>query len=244
MQLFFLQTTNRYLCLVKRRAKPLPKPHKRLCMKTYVAYYRVSTKQQGASGLGLQAQRASVAQFVGNDVLLAEYTEVESGKHNKRPQLLAALDFAKRHGATLVIAKLDRLSRNAGFIFALRDAQVNFVCADMPDANTLTIGIFAVLAQYERELISQRIVSALAAKKAQGFRLGNPKNLTHNDRVKGAAVRKEQSKEGSKQAAQVAKLLREKGLTLREIADELHRTGFRTAKGKEFRPTSVLRLVK
>jgi DNA invertase Pin-like site-specific DNA recombinase len=213
-------------------------------MKPYVAYYRVSTKQQGASGLGLQAQRHSVAQFIGSDILLAEYTEVESGKHDKRPQLQAALDFAKRHDATLVIAKLDRLSRNAGFIFALRDARVNFVCADMPEANTLTIGIFAVLAQYERELISQRIVAALAAKKAQGFKLGNPENLTYNDRVKGATVRKEQSREGSKQAAQVAKLLREKGLTLRAIAEELHKTGFRTPKGKEFRPTSVLRLVK
>jgi DNA invertase Pin-like site-specific DNA recombinase len=213
-------------------------------MKTYVAYYRVSTKQQGVSGLGLQAQRHSVALFIGSDVLLAEYTEVESGKHNKRPQLLSALDFAKRHNATLVIAKLDRLSRNAGFIFALRDARVNFVCADMPEANTLTIGIFAVLAQYERELISQRIVAALAAKKAQGFKLGNPENLTYKDRVKGATVRKEQSREGNKQAAQVAKLLREKGLTLQQVAEELHKTGFRTPRGKEFRPTSVMRLVK
>lgn len=213
-------------------------------MKTYVAYYRVSTKQQGASGLGLQAQQHSVAQFIGKDTLLAEFTEVESGKNNKRLQLLAALDAAKRYNATLVIAKLDRLSRNAGFIFALRDARVNFVCADMPEANTLTIGIFAVLAQYERELISQRIVAALAAKKAQGDTLGSPQNLTYQDRLKGVRVRKEQAKEGSLQAAQVAKLLREKGLTLRAIADELHRTGFRTPKGKEFRATSVLRLVK
>ncbi len=213
-------------------------------MKTYVAYYRVSTKQQGASGLGLQAQQHSVAQFIGKDTLLAEFTEVESGKNNKRLQLLAALDAAKRYNATLVIAKLDRLSRNAGFIFALRDARVNFVCADMPEANTLTIGIFAVLAQYERELISQRIVAALAAKKAQGYTLGSPQNLTYQDRLKGVRVRKEQAKEGSLQAAQVAKLLREKGLTLRAIADELHRTGFRTPKGKEFRATSVLRLVK
>ncbi|SFF35183.1 recombinase family protein [Spirosoma endophyticum] len=120
----------------------------------YVAYYRVSTKSQGESGLGLEAQRSAVSGFVeGSDrraVIRAEFTEVESGKKNQRVQLAAAIDRAKKEEAVLVIARLDRLSRNASFIFTLRDSGVNFQCVDMPDANTLTIGIFATLAQHDR----------------------------------------------------------------------------------------------
>ena len=115
-------------------------------MKKYVAYYRVSTAKQGASGLGLEAQRASVHSYTRSaESIIAEYTEVESGKHDNREQLHAAISHAQRSSATLVIAKLDRLSRNAGFIFALRDSGVDFICADMPEANTLTIGIFATI---------------------------------------------------------------------------------------------------
>jgi DNA invertase Pin-like site-specific DNA recombinase len=120
-------------------------------MMNYVAYYRVSTKKQGQSGLGLESQRELVKRFLKpGDTLLQEYIEVESGKRNDRLQLEAAIAFAKQHQAQLLIAKLDRLSRNASFIFKLRDSHVNFLAVDMPDANTLTIGIFAVLAQHER----------------------------------------------------------------------------------------------
>jgi DNA invertase Pin-like site-specific DNA recombinase len=213
-------------------------------MKNYVAYYRVSTKQQGASGLGLDAQRAAVRSFTKcENCIIAEYTEIESGKKDKREQLHAAIAHAKQHGATLVIAKLDRLSRNASFIFALRDSGVDFVCADMPDANTLTIGIFATLAQHEREIISQRTKAALQAKKAQGFALGNPQNLTQEARVKGARARREQSRARNQQAAEVAALLREKGLSLRKIAERLNLRGFCTSNGKKFQATSVLRLL-
>lgn len=107
---------------------------------------------------------------------------MESGKKNNRPQLLAAIEYARKVKATLIIAKLDRLSRNASFIFTLRDSGVDFVCADMPDANTLTIGIFAVLAQHERELISSRTKAALQMKKKQGVKLGKPENLTDQAR--------------------------------------------------------------
>jgi DNA invertase Pin-like site-specific DNA recombinase len=146
---------------------------------SYVPYYRVSTARQGQSGLGLEAQRAAVAAFVADSAqLLGEFVEIESGKKNQRPQLLAAIAAARAAGATLLIAKLDRLSRNAGFIFALRDSGVAFVCCDMPDANTLTVGLFAVIAQHEREMISKRTIDALTAKKARGAVLGTPANMT------------------------------------------------------------------
>jgi DNA invertase Pin-like site-specific DNA recombinase len=213
-------------------------------MKKYVAYYRVSTKQQGASGLGLDAQRAAVRSFTKCETcIIAEYTEIESGKNDKREQLNAAIAHAKQAGATLVIAKLDRLSRNAGFIFALRDSGVDFVCADMPDANTLTIGIFATLAQHEREIISQRTKAALQAAKARGVKLGSPQNLTRAGVEKSVAVRKAKARARNQQAAEVAALLREKGLSLRKIAERLNLRGFRTSNGKKFQATSVLRLL-
>jgi len=118
--------------------------------------------------------------------IIAEYTEVESGKKNQREQLAAAIDRAKQDRAVLVIAKLDWLSRNASFIHSLRDSGVNFQCVDIPEANTLTIGIFATLAQHERELISSRTKAALDAKRAQGVVLGKPENLSLVARQKGA----------------------------------------------------------
>jgi DNA invertase Pin-like site-specific DNA recombinase len=212
-------------------------------MKSYIAYYRVSTVKQGISGLGLEAQQAAVRAFTRcEECIVAEYTEIESGKRDTREQLHAAIEHAKRTGATLVIAKLDRLSRNAAFIFTLRDSGVDFVCADMPDANTLTIGIFALLAQHERELISQRTKAALAAKKAQGFRLGNPQNLTRAGVEKSVAIRKAKAKVRNEQVSEVAMLLRDKGLSLREIAERLNTRGFRTTNGKEFHATTVKRL--
>ena len=145
-------------------------------MTSYIAYYRVSTQKQGRSGLGLEAQQHAVRSFLKGDTnqLLSEFTEVESGKRNTRPQLTAAIQQAKQQEATLLIAKLDRLSRNASFIFALRDSGVKFVAADMPDANHLTVGILAVIADHERQAISDRTKAALSALKAQGVELGTP----------------------------------------------------------------------
>jgi DNA invertase Pin-like site-specific DNA recombinase len=143
----------------------------------FVAYYRVSTKRQGRSGLGLDAQKTAVRQFLdgGKWSLLGEFTEVESGKKDDRPQLQKALHLAKVTGARLVIAKLDRLSRNAAFLLNLRDAGVRFVAVDMPDANETVVGIMAVLAQDERERISARIKAALAEVKKRGVKkIGNP----------------------------------------------------------------------
>jgi DNA invertase Pin-like site-specific DNA recombinase len=211
----------------------------------YVAYYRVSTKAQGESGLGLEAQRLAVAGYV-KGVILAEFTEVESGKNNQRLQLASAIDRAKKEGAVLVIAKLDRLSRNASFIFTLRDSGVNFQCVDMPDANTLTIGIFATLAQHERELISSRTKLALAAKIAQGAKLGKPENLTAQGQQKGGETtrRNALANPDNRRASSVADMMHKAGKNYSEIADHLNRTGFQTVRGCAFQATQVMRLIK
>lgn len=141
-----------------------------------VSYLRVSTARQGRSGLGLDAQRSAIQGYTESKgaVLVREFVEVESGKVNTRPKLAEALHLAKVTGSILVIAKLDRLSRNAAFLLALRDSGVRFVAADMPDANELTVGIMALVAQQEREAISKRTKEALEAAKRRGQVLGNP----------------------------------------------------------------------
>ncbi|SFQ79478.1 recombinase family protein [Hymenobacter arizonensis] len=212
----------------------------------YTPYYRVSTQKQGSSGLGLDAQRAAVRAFVADPAQLgSEYVEIESGKKNQRPQLLAAIAEARRVGATLLIAKLDRLSRNAGFIFALRDSGVDFVCCDMPDANTLTVGLFAVIAQHERETISKRTKDALAAKKARGATLGSPANFTPAVIALGQAAMQANARahQANRQAARLAGLLRAQGHTLQQVADELNQAGYRTRRGRAFHPTTVQRLL-
>lgn len=211
----------------------------------YIAYYRVSTKAQGDSGLGLEAQRTAVAGFI-KGVILAEYTEIESGKNNQRGQLAAAIERTKKEGAILVIAKLDRLSRNASFIFTLRDSGVNFQCVDMPDANTLTIGIFASLAQHERELISARTKSALAAKKAQGAKLGKPENLTAQGQQKGGETtrRNALANPATRRALSVADMMYKAGKNYSQIADHLNQAGFQTVRGCAFQATQVMRLLK
>jgi DNA invertase Pin-like site-specific DNA recombinase len=140
----------------------------------FVAYYRVSTQKQGQSGLGLEAQRKAVAEYLngGRWTLLAEFTEVESGKRADRPQLREALALCRKHKATLVVAKLDRLARNVHFLSGLMEAGVEFVAADMPTVNRLTIHVLAAVAEHEREMVSQRTRAALAAAKARGVRLG------------------------------------------------------------------------
>ena len=212
-------------------------------MQKYIAYYRVSTKQQGESGLGLEAQKTMVKNFLKNDdVLICEYEEVESGKNNNRPQLLKAIEKSKSEGATLLIAKLDRLSRNAGFIFLLKDSNVDFKCCDMPEANSLTIGIMAILAQEERELISKRTISALQELKAKGVKLGNPKNLTPDAQKMGSeAMRlKALSNENNRKATALIVSLRNAGKTYGKIADDLNINGFKTSRGCEFTSSQVL----
>src|SRR3954462_14887614 len=147
----------------------------------FVAYYRVSTDKQGKSGLGLEAQREAVQSYLngGSWTLAAAVTEVESGKRNDRPELDRALGLCRLYGATLVVAKLDRLARNVAFISKLMESGVDFVALDLPQANRLTVHILAAVAEHEAAMISQRTKAALAAAKARGIKLGNPANL-HN----------------------------------------------------------------
>lgn len=160
-------------------------------MEGFIAYYRVSTSRQGSSGLGLDGQRTAVLSYVSNRSLIAEFTDIETGKNDNRPELRKAIELAKESDSTLVIAKLDRLSRNLTFISTLMDAKIKFVCTDMPDANELTIHIFAALAQWERIRIGERTRAALAALKALGKRLGKPENFTVEVRKMGPARLKE-----------------------------------------------------
>ena len=145
-------------------------------MKKYVAYYRVSTAKQGRSGLGLEAQENTTTSYLDSvkGELVEGYTDIESGSKDNRPELQKALRKCRLTGATLLIAKLDRLSRNRRFLMDLQDSSINFVCCDMPEANNFTVGLLACLADYERELISERTKAALKAAKARGVVLGNP----------------------------------------------------------------------
>jgi len=204
-----------------------------------VAYERVSTARQGASGLGLEAQRKVIGDFAASRgaEVLARFTEVESGRKADRPELLKALHLAKVTGATLVIAKLDRLSRNAAFLLALRDSGVRFVAVDMPEANDLTVGIMALVAQAEREAISRRTKEALAVAKARGVKLGNPNGAASLRRAGkgGVALRATVSANAAGFAADLAPVLadiRAAGHTsLRSIAAELTARGIRTRRG-------------
>ena len=144
------------------RAKPKPERQP-----TFISYLRVSTAKQGVNGLGMEAQRAAVDAYLAGRKLLHEYVEQETGKNDDRVELANAIHHAQVTGSTLVVAKLDRLSRNAAFLLRLRDSGVKFVCADCPEANDLTIGVLAIVAQNEREMISKRTKAALAAAKSR-----------------------------------------------------------------------------
>lgn len=216
-----------------------------------VAYLRVSTAKQGQSGLGLEAQAAAINAYAGRvqgDVK-GTFTEVESGKQNARPELAKALHLAKVTGATLVIAKLDRLSRNAAFLLTLRDSGVHFVAADLPDANELTVGVMAIIAQHEREAIARRTREALQAAKARGRALGNPNGaaaLRRAGRGNGAAVQAAIGKADAhaRNLAPVVESLRSEGLTsLAAMAEALNKRGMLTPRGGRWHKSSVRNLL-
>lgn len=213
-----------------------------------VAYYRVSTDKQGRSGLGLEAQREAVRTFLKGRGWppVTEFTEVESGRRDDRPELAKALEACKLYKATLVIAKLDRLARNAAFLLSLRDAGVDFVCCDMPDANRLTVGIMALVAEDEAERISARTKAALAAAKARGTILGGFKGYrpSGEDRAKALEVRQAKAKAKGFLVAPIISELRDEGIvSLSAIAKVLNERGITTDRGSRWHPTSVARVL-
>lgn len=211
----------------------------------FVTYYRVSTLKQGQSGLGLDAQKSAVKDYIDSHsgVELATFTEVESGKLNTRPQLEAALLRCRQAHATLLVAKLDRLSRNAAFLFNLRDSGVKFQALDIPEANTLTLGVMAVLAQHEREIISGRTKAALAARRARGKPLGTPRDLSAyaaRGSALARAVNTEKAKTRAVLVAPAIKSARSAGCTsLRQVAEHLDELGITTPRGKAWTATAV-----
>ena len=220
--------------------------------KCYVAYYRVSTQRQGESGLGLEAQEAAVIHHVnGHGLLLASYSEIESGRKRDRPELTKAIAHAKRSKATLVIAKLDRLARNVAFTSALMESGVDFIACDMPQANKLTIHILAAVAEAEADAISQRTKAALQAYRVRGGKLG-----AHHPAYRAMAPEtRRKAQETASRANQlkartayddllpVMREWRTFGLSLGAIAGRLNQMGHSTRSGKQWNPVQVKRIL-
>jgi len=213
----------------------------------FVAYYRVSTDRQGKSGLGLEAQRDAVQSYLngGSWTLADAVTEVESGRRTDRPELDRALGLCRLYGATLIVAKLDRLARNVAFISKLMESGVDFVAVDLPQATRFTIHILAAVAEHEREMISQRTKAALDAAKARGVKLGTPANLVNQigGRAKGNAA---MAAKAAKRTADLLPLIlpmKAGGASLRQIADGLNRCGVPAPRGGEWSAVAVKRIL-
>jgi DNA invertase Pin-like site-specific DNA recombinase len=221
----------------------------------FVSYLRVSTERQGRRGLGVEAQRKAVEDYLNGGAwqLLREYVEIESGKRaDNRPQLAAALAHAKATGATVVIAKLDRLARNVAFISNLMESGVEFVAADMPMANRFTVHVLAAVAEHEREIISQRTRAGLGAAKARGKRLGNPNGgralraagAGQAGWTAGAIGNRAAADKFAAQLAPVIAAIRADGImSLEGMAAALNERGILTARGGRWYATTVRNLL-
>jgi DNA invertase Pin-like site-specific DNA recombinase len=211
----------------------------------FVAYYRVSTRRQGRSGLGLEAQQKAVRDYLdgGDWRLVAEVTEVESGKRNDRPKLAEALKLCRLHGATLIIAKLDRLARNVAFISNLMESGVEFHAVDFPQANRLTVHILAAVAEHEAKMISERTKAALARSKKK---LGGYRGTTITKAMRKAAldaVAKRVDDRAADLAPTITELQAGGATSLRAIAAGLNERGIPTARGGEWTATQVMRVM-
>ena len=210
----------------------------------YVAYYRVSTRMQETSHLGLDAQQEAVLKYIKNNgnKIIAEFTEVESGKRDTRPELAKAINLCKTEGATLVVAKLDRLYRDVYFTTKLMKDKVRFICVDFPEASDLTIHIFAAIAEWERKEISRRTKAALAAKRQKDptWKPGTD-NLTPEARQKSRQVisDKARSDDSTRKAYHFIALLKGQGLSYHSIAKRLNAENYRTRTGKLFHISQV-----
>jgi DNA invertase Pin-like site-specific DNA recombinase len=225
----------------------------------FVAYYRVSTNRQAASGLGLEAQQAAVASYLngGNWKLVGEFTDVESGKRVDRPELLKAMELCRLTGSRLLIAKIDRLARNVHFLSGLMEQGVDFLACDMPAATPLTVHIMAAVAQAEREAISARTKAGLESIRQRiatdGYhisragrritRLGNPNPIAKPDHAKATAAVIAKADAYAARVAPTIKALRDGALTLQAIADRLNELGFLTPRGAAWSPMAVKRII-
>lgn len=216
-------------------------------MPTAVAYYRVSTTKQGQSGLGLEAQRAAVEGYARTQglAIVREFEELETATGKRqRPMLAAAIREARDRDAILLIGKLDRLARSVAFISNLMEAGVDFVAVDMPDANRLTVHIMAALAEHEARLISVRTRDALSAARARGTQLGNPANLTDEGRRRSRDKQRLEAADAYRQVAPYIVTLRERGQSMRSIAETLNAQGHRTRKGKKWSVSQVQNILR
>lgn len=210
----------------------------------FVAYYRVSTTRQGINGLGMDAQKESVSRYLngGDWKLLGEFAEVESGKRNDRQELAKAIALCRKEQAVLVIAKLDRLARNAAFLLNLRDSGVDFVATDMPSADKFTVGIMALVAEKERDMISQRTRDGLAAAKRRGTKLGNPRPALAVKSAVKVNIERADAYAGSLLPI-IDEIKRAHVNSLRGIAFCLNARGFKTPTGRAFAAQSVKNIV-
>jgi len=215
----------------------------------YVSYLRQSTKKQSLSNLGIEAQRQIIQKYLGQIQPIAEFVETESGKRTDRPKLAEALDLCRKTKSTLIVAKLDRLSRNVAFTSKLLESDVEIKFCDFPEANRLVLHIIASIAEYEAGLISTRTKQALKAKKARGVRLGKPENLVNN---LGKAIsnsnltnrQKALENDNNRRAIAMLKVMATQDLSLSEMARRLNEEGFVTSRGKKFTAWQVSVLLK
>ena len=215
---------------------------------SYVSYLRVSTQRQGTSGLGLQAQQEIIQKYLNGCLPVAEFIEVESGRKTDRPKLHEALELCKKKKATLIVAKMDRLSRNVAFTSQLLDSGIEIVFCDFPKANRLVLTIIAAISEYEAGLIRKRTKEALQIKKDQGFKLGKPENLTNNlekaiTNSKKANAEKANNNPNNRRAVALIKNLINNTSSLSEMARQLNSEGFLTSRGGNFSAKQVSILI-
>lgn len=215
----------------------------------YVAYLRVSTQKQGYSGLGLEAQREIIHNYLRDTTPISEYVEVESGRKSDRPKLKEALSQCRKESATLIVAKLDRLARSVSFLSNLLESDVEIIFCDFPQANKMVLHIISAISQYEAELIAARTKAALQAKKARGEKLGNPEHLM--DKHEQAIAKSNQTNSdkaknnpNNKRAVAFLKVMISQDKSLQEMTNILNNEGFVTAQGCRFVPATVKRLIK
>ena len=218
-------------------------------MTKYVAYLRVSTQKQGYSGLGLEAQREIIHNYLHDTIPISEYVEVESGRKSDRPKLKEALSQCRKEGAILIVAKLDRLARSVSFLSSLLESDVEIVFCDFPQANKMVLHIISAISQYEAELTAARTKAALQAKKARGFRLGNPEHLLdkHEEAIQNSiktCKAKADSNPNNKRAIALLRILVKEEHTYQEMAEILNREGFVSSHGCSFTKSTVYKLIK